>query len=212
MINAILPEDVSIGASEVDDWNTQSNVLPNGKQTRIARQSRPISKMTINYETQTEAQHIALRNFKLSVQGSAIAFLAKFWGDYKSDTAAPGQDCSPATGDAANLAFQLQKTYTAPSGGTARVRTITKPKSGTVSVYVNGVLQTLTTHYTIDHTTGIITFVVAPANGHTVKATFEFYKPCHFVNDDNPVEVEQDAGALSIFHHSSMEIEEVDEI
>jgi len=37
--------------------------------------------------------------------------------------------------------------------------------------------------YTLDATTGIITFNVAPPNGHTVKATYEFYKVVRFGED-----------------------------
>lgn len=216
MIEAQLPTYVSEGAVSVDDWNTQTNVLPNGVQQRIALQSKPLGRWTINYSTVDETKHIALRNFKLAVKGSFYAFRFKDWADFKSDTAAPGQSCSPATGDGANKIFQLQKTYTVSSPLTAYVRTITKPVNGTLEVYVNGVLQTETTHYTVNYATGVVTFVTAPTASHTVKAVFQFDKVGHFVNDDNPVTVEQafdsiTGGAQDVYHHESMEIEEVSE-
>ncbi len=211
MINAVLPEDISEGAAEWDEWLTQQNKTPNNKQTRIARQSKPVSRMTLSYQTLTETQHIALRDFKLSVMGAAIAFCALFRTDYKADRQ---QNCSPATGDASNLTFQLEKTYSAPSGGTARVRTITKPKTGTILIYVGGTLKTEGVHYNISYTTGVVTFTGgnAPGSGVTVKWDGKFYKPCHFMNDDLPATVIQDADSMTVIDHESMEIEEVDEI
>jgi len=212
MIEIQLPTYVSEGAVSVDDWNTQTNVLPSGRQQRIALQSKTLGRWTINYSTIDETKHEALRNFKLAMKGAFYAFRFKDWADFESDTVAPGQSCSPATGNGVLLTFQLQKTYTIASPGTSYVRTITKPVSGTVAIYVNSILQTETTDYTINYATGVVTFLVAPANPLTVKATFEFDKVAHFVNDDNPVSVEQKAGDLSVYHHDAMELEEVDEI
>lgn len=44
----------------------------------------------------------------------------------------------------------------------------------TVEVFVGGVLQTLTTHYTVDEVTGLIHFVTAPGDGDDVLVTYEF--------------------------------------
>ncbi len=214
MIELQMPTYVSEGAVAVDDWNTQTNVLPSGRQQRIALQSKVLGRWTINFSTVDETKHKALRNFKLAVKGAYLAFRFRDPADFKSDGQ---QSCSPATGNGSATAFQLQKTYTVDSPGTSYVRTITKPVNGTVAVYVNSVLQTLTTHYTINHATGVITFVSPPGNTLTVKATFRCDKPAHFVNDPNPVTVEQamDAdtgGAQDVYHHDSMDVEEVDEI
>jgi len=55
----------------------------------------------------------------------------------------------------------------------------------TLLVYVNGVLQTLTTHYTVslNNTTPTITFVTAPTNTYPVTATYEYYMPVRFDGD-----------------------------
>jgi hypothetical protein len=45
---------------------------------------------------------------------------------------------------------------------------------GSVKVYKNGVLQTLTTHYTLDESLGLVTFVTAPAANDAVVATYTF--------------------------------------
>jgi len=46
--------------------------------------------------------------------------------------------------------------------------------SGTLLVYVNAVLQTETTNYTVDYDAGEITFVVAPPSGHDILTSYRF--------------------------------------
>jgi uncharacterized protein (TIGR02217 family) len=207
MIELQLNPSVTMGAAFVDDWNNQTNVLPNGKQQRIGFQSKMLCRGTVSYTAIDEDDHIELRNFKIAVRGSLIAFRFRNWGNYKSDGQ---QSCSPATGNGVITAFQLQKTHTIASPGTSHVKTITKPVSGSVQMFVNG--AEVLSGWTVNTATGVVTFSVAPTNGHTVKATFQFDLPGHFVNSDMPYTVEQDAGELSVFHHDGMEIEEVDEI
>lgn len=43
----------------------------------------------------------------------------------------------------------------------------------TTKVYVNGALQTLTTHYTVDEAVGVVTFVAAPANEANIAITYK---------------------------------------
>ncbi len=75
-------------------------------------------------------------------------------------------------GDGVQASFQLSK-------GT---RIITKPVAGTVRVFVNGVQKTLTTHFTVDVTTGIVSFTAGniPADGAAITASFEFDVPVRF--------------------------------
>jgi len=88
-----------------------------------------------------------------------------------------------ATGDGSNKVFTLTRKHVDES---------------TLLVYVNSVLQTLTTHYTItlNNTTPTITFVTAPGNGLAVVATYDFYMPCWFV-DDNMIPELKRGGATS---------------
>jgi uncharacterized protein (TIGR02217 family) len=207
MIDLLLDPAVTQGAVFVDVWDTQTNILPNGNQQRIGFRSKMLCKGTISYTALDEDQHIYLRNFKLATKGSLIAFMFRNWGNYKSDGE---QSCSPATGNGSNTAFQLQKTHTIASPGTSQVKTITKPYTGSVRMFVNG--SEVLSGWTVNESTGVVTFGVAPTNGHTVKATYLFNLPGHFVNDEMPYVVDQDAGELGAFHHDGIEIEEVDEI
>ena len=71
------------------------------------------------------------------------------------------------------------KLYT--SGAQSWTRTITKPVAGTVALALNGVAQM--TGWTVNTTTGVVTFTAAPAPGVAITAGFEFDVPVRFDTD-----------------------------
>jgi uncharacterized protein (TIGR02217 family) len=81
----------------------------------------------------------------------------------------------------------LIRTYS--SGGSTDVRTITKPVAGTVKVYLAGVQQM--SGWSVNTTTGVITFSSAPGNGVAVSADYEFDVPVRFDTDRMAVTIEQ---------------------
>ena len=122
-------------------------------------------------------------------------FPFKDWGDYELNDGWIG------TGDGSNKIFQIVKVYD-PSeiilgtqGSMIYVRDIYLPRPGLV-VKVNGVTQTLATHYTIS-ATGLVTFVTAPTVGHAVSVSGEFDVPVRFntnrleltINENNIAEI-----------------------
>ena len=109
--------------------------------------------------------------------GNLYPFPFKDWGDYQLTDELIG------VGDGSTT-FQIIKTYD-PSqillgtpGSHTYVREIYLPRTGLV-VKVNGVTQTLGTHYTVGPT-GVITFVTAPGSGLAVTASGEFDVPVRF--------------------------------
>lgn len=121
----------------------------------------------------------ALIAFFRARRGRAVGFRFKDWSDYSVTAGNIG------TGDGATTAFALRKQYV--SGGVTINRTITKPVAGTITVYKDAVEQTVTTDYTIDMTTGIVSFVSAPGNGEVITADFEFDVPVRFDTDQMDV-------------------------
>ena len=120
-------------------------------------------------------------------------FRLKDFSDYKS--CAPGADITPldqsiGTGDGAATAFQLAKTYA--SGSASWQRTIKKPVSATTRVALNGVEQL--SGFTVDTTTGIVTFTSAPGAGVAVTAGFEFDTPVRFDSDQLSINLADFAG------------------
>jgi uncharacterized protein (TIGR02217 family) len=114
--------------------------------------------------------------------GRLYGFRFRDFADWKS--CPPGAAFSPldqviGTGDGAATAFQLTKTYI--SGPASWVRKIAKPVDGTVRIAVAGV--ELTSGFSVDATTGLVTFATAPASGAAITAGYEFDTPVRFDTD-----------------------------
>lgn len=131
-------------------------------------------------------------------RGKLHGFRWKDWADYKSKdpiTATTAVDIQIGVGDGTTDEFQLVKTYSDSAG--SYTRTITKPVAGSVKIAIDGVVQTETTHFTVNTTTGIVSFVTPPGASDVVTAGFEFDVPVRFDNDQIIVNVEQfNAGAI----------------
>ncbi|MEJ8476875.1 DUF2460 domain-containing protein [Roseibium algae] len=113
--------------------------------------------------------------------GRLRGFRFKDWSDFKS--CKPSGEISETdqflgVGDGDTTAFQLVKAYS--SGGRSWSRGISKPVAGSVVVAVGGVSQG--SGWSVDTSTGSITFDVAPTSGN-VTAGFEFDVPCRFDTD-----------------------------
>ena len=131
--------------------------------------------------------------------GRLHGFRYKDWADYKS--ALPSQaitatDQQIGTGTGSLKTFQLSKRYA--SGAQSWARTITKPVSGTVRIALGTVEQM--SGWTLDTTTGVITFTTAPAGGVIVRAGFEFDVPVRFDTDtlDVTLDIERLGSITSI--------------
>lgn len=123
-------------------------------------------------------------------QGQLHEFRWKDWADYKScrSSATVGfEDQLIGVGDGVKTGFQLLKIYS--SGPAAQVRRITKPVAGTVRVGLQGDEVLEGVQYTLDVTTGIITFGTPPTVGEQVTAGFEFDVPVRFDTDKIQVSV-----------------------
>jgi uncharacterized protein (TIGR02217 family) len=133
-----------------------------------------------------------------AVGGPLHAFRFKDPADWKScpplQTVA-FNDQAIGTGDGSTIAFQLVKTYSA--GAASYTKPIKKPVSGTVKIGVNGVQ--VVSGWTVDTTSGLVTFSVAPSNGHAITAGFEYDVPVRFVNSKLSTNLElYEAGVVSV--------------
>lgn len=131
----------------------------------------------ISYGIRSESDLATVKAFYLARGGKFRAFRFKDWNDYTLTTQLIG------TGDGAEDAFQIVKTYT--DGVQTYTRTIQLPVSGTLSVTVNAVAKVETTDYTVNYSTGVITFGGGdiPGSGHAVRVTGEFDVPVRFDDD-----------------------------
>lgn len=107
-------------------------------------------------------------------------FRLRDWGDYQVDVTRGRLGTSP-NGTGATT-YQLTKYRTV--GSLSVYRPIRKPAYlQPIQLYRGGVLQTNITHYALDTTTGIVTFVTPPSSGETLTWSGEFDVPCRFDND-----------------------------
>lgn len=133
-----------------------------------------------------------LLNFFEAREGRLFGFRFKDFADFKSGalnaTPAPTDQIIGA-GDGVKRAFALCKAYGAV------VRPITKPVAGSVRISVNGVERM--SGFSVDTTTGVVTFSAAPAAGAMIRAGFLFDTPVRFDADQIDLTLESfDAGRV----------------
>lgn len=195
------PTDISYGSRGGPRWNTSIIELDSGAEERIQRWDTPRWVFDVSYGIKRLSQLDSVRNFYLNTRGATYGFRYKDWHDFStaSDNRAGGvdkEDVSIGTGDSVSVSFQLVKRYV--YGAYSFSRPITKPVEGTVEIALNGVAQTESTHFTVDYTTGIVTFVVAPSASVDITAGFEFDVPVRF-----GTEVDLDGLQSAIDHFDS---------
>lgn len=161
---------------------TEIVVLGSGFEERNAVWANSRRRFDAGYGVKTLGDLHAVIAFFEARLGRLYGFRFKDALDFKScapDTALSPLDQPLGTGDGHTTVFQLSKTYT--SGSASWTRTIKKPVAGTVRVAVAG-----TEHmsgFTVDTTTGLVTFASAPASAAALTAGFEFDTPVRFDTD-----------------------------
>ncbi|MDT8857794.1 DUF2460 domain-containing protein [Paracoccaceae bacterium Fryx2] len=176
------PDNISRGARGGPERRTQVVELASGDEERNASWANSRRRYDVAYGIRRADDLASVVAFFEARNGRLHGFRYKDWADYKSNL--PSQAVTPTdqqigTGTGSLQTFQLAKRYT--SGAQTWVRTITKPVAGTVRV-APGVVEQMS-GWTMDTTTGVITFTTAPANGVIVRAGFEFDVPVRFDSD-----------------------------
>lgn len=117
-------------------------------------------------------------------RGQLYGFRWKDWSDYKSclpNSETAFEDQVLGWGDGEKTQFQLTKRYA--SGDFEYIRPVQKPVLGTVRIGIQGDEQHESIHWSVDLTTGVITFDTAPDINAEVTAGFEFDVPVRFDTD-----------------------------
>lgn len=166
------PDDISYGSNGGPEFSTDIIITQGGFEQRNSNWANARAKYNVAHGVKTETQLAELIAFFRARKGRAHGFRFKDWTDYKVTGQVIG------TGNGTQTQFQLIKNYTSSNTET---RTILKPVSGTVKIYVNAVLQT--SGVTMNTATGMITFSAAPAAATTISADAEFDVPVRFDTD-----------------------------
>lgn len=186
-----LPEDVEVGARGGPTFHTTVVAMSSGTEQRNIDWSRSRMQYDISYGISKLVDLIAVRDFFYGRRAMGYGFRFKDWADYEIELGQIG------VGDGAQTAFQIVKVYEL-GGPLPFSRKITRPVANTVKVYKDGVLQTLTMHYTLNASTGMVTFLVAPTGGVVIRVTCEFDVPARFDTDQFPITIEAfEAGSVA---------------
>ncbi|MEN3329008.1 MAG: hypothetical protein V7638_3815 [Acidobacteriota bacterium] len=129
-----------------------------------------------------------LLTFWHAMGGPTTGFLVKDWIDFQTTrlatTHATGITSQGVATNVGGAVWQLQKKYTV--GATDHLRTLTRPKAGG-AIYFDGSLATVTTNYTYDTTTGLLT--VVSGSPTAITHSLEFFVPCRFLQKTLPMDL-----------------------
>lgn len=173
-VDVRFPTDIAYGSAGGPEYSTDIVITHSGYEQRNSNWSQARARYNVAHGIKTQAQLDALIAFFRARKGRADGFRFKDWTDYKASGQVLG------TGDGINDSFQLIKTY--ESGSVSENRTISKPVAGSLVFYFNGVAQS-SALYTLDASTGVVTFASAPGDGVEVSADFDFDVPVRFDAD-----------------------------
>lgn len=177
------PLDVSLNGRGGPERRTEIVTLGSNRESRNARWAHSRRRYEAGYGVKTLAQLAEVIAFFEERRGRLYGFRWRDRADFAS--CAPGATIGPGdqqigSGDGVQRVFQLTKTY----GGVFApyIRSISKPVAGSVRIAVNGVERT-GSQFSVDGTTGLVTFGAAPPSGATVTAGFHFDVPVRFDTD-----------------------------
>jgi uncharacterized protein (TIGR02217 family) len=167
------PPDIAYGATGGPAYATAVVEAGGGNETRNVNWAASRGKWNVASGLKNRTQVAALIAFFRARRGKAYGFRFKDWIDYQATAETIG------TGDGVATTFQLVKAYT--SGGVTETRTIKKPVTGTVRVYKDAVEQL--SGWSVNTSTGVVTFTSPPADDAIITADFEFDVPVRFDTD-----------------------------
>jgi uncharacterized protein (TIGR02217 family) len=192
----LFPLDIALKSSGGPQRRTDIVALGSGAEERNARWAHSRRKYDAGYGVKTFEALSEVVAFFEERRGQLYGFRWRDRLDHSS--AAPGANVSPidqaiGTGNGVNASFALSKTYGAIYA--PYERPIGKPVAGSVRIAVSGVEVLEGTAFSVDPTTGIVTFHAGhiPASSATVTAGFLFDVPVRF--DTDYLEVDMSAFA-----------------
>jgi len=193
------PDNISRGARGGPERRTQIVELASGDEERNASWANSRRRYDVAYGIRRADDLAAVVAFFEARNGRLHGFRFKDWADYRSGL--PSQEITPAdqqigTGNGAVTTFALLKRYI--SGAQSWTRAIAKPVAGSVRVALNGVEQM--TGWSVDTSTGTISFAAPPGAGVAITAGFEFDVPVRFDSDmlDVTLDIERLGSITSI--------------
>lgn len=168
------PDGIAHGATGGPGWSTVVVVAASGRESRAGAWAYPRHTWDVSQGIDTQSDFDELLAFFLAAKGRLNGWRFKDWADYAT---------THTTGKVSGITsttFQLVKRYT--SGAQTTDRRIRKPIASGFELKDSGVTLTLTTDYTLDATTGIVTTATTRTAANLTWAG-EFDVPMRFDTD-----------------------------
>lgn len=178
------PANLSFGATGGPERRTDIVTLTNGYEERNTPWRHSRRRFDAGVGMRSLDDIAQLTAFFEAREGQLHGFRWKDWGDFKS--CVPSKKPEPldqkiAVGDETTRVIPLVKLYV--SGAHGYVRPITKPVAGSVRIAIGGDEVQEGIDFSVDVTTGLVTFDHAPDIGAVVTAGYEFDVPVRFDTD-----------------------------
>ncbi len=153
------PDDLAVFAQGGAEFSTDVIVLESGYEQRnqIWSQNRATYMIQQGLRVKDITSNVSYKSFYYfynTVKGRLYGFRFKDFQDYSATNSEGILGNGIGNG---YPTYQLSKNYT--TGSSTYTRTIKKPVIGTEQIYRNNNLLTINTNYTIDYTTGLVTFI-----------------------------------------------------
>jgi len=176
------PDRIARGAVGGPEYLTTVAYVTGGANQRNIDRALPLHTWSVSQGIKSDADARLCDAHFRKAKGRGHSFRFKDWWDYSMVVAESRLVLITST------TFQLAKVYGTDEPTFEEVRPLTRIVAGTQKIYLDAVLQTLTTHYTINNDTGVVTFVSPP--GAAVRtASCEFDVPCYYDVDDKQGEL-----------------------
>lgn len=196
----LFPTEISYGTSAGPGFNTSVLTTDGGHEYRNPRWTSPRRMYNVAQNVKKDRDLAVLLSFYLARKGAENGFRFLDWSDYttgEKHTGKPSFTDQPLQRvDSSGSVYQLEKRYVDDIW--THVREITKPVADTVRIGLNG--TEITEGFTVDGTTGKVTFTNAPEGSLTWGG--EFHVPVRFAEEiDRHFEVSLDdfqTGSLSV--------------
>jgi len=159
----VFPNDISYNSVGSTRFATDVIVVDSGDDQRVQRWAQPLMEYDVAYGIRTMEQLLMLISFFRAMRGRFYSFCYQDNVDFTSSLpvkfearSAPPIQCTDqvlGVGDGLTYVWQLVKNYN--SSTQSQQRTISRPQPGTTIMGVNAAKAT---NFTVDETTGLVTF------------------------------------------------------
>ncbi len=197
----ILPLGMSLGSSIGPKTSTQQLITTSGKRKTNKRFVQQLTKFDIGYNVKSALDIYIIKDMFKAVNGPFGSFLARGWDDWNTTFGLmePGDESfitdldeplkntvtGLLVGDGSTTTFQMIKEYKGGSATANYQHNIFKPQNGSVVVSLDAAVQTEGVDFTVNYSTGVITFISgAPSGGAVPLYGASYYERVGFMDDE----------------------------